>query len=356
MTQFYLDPHRSKAHVIIVYRNFMAAENPQCHIGLGVGALHTVRVLRKHHVDARAYGVWTADHIQEHLRRHPETTHCVIEAPWVPLADTQRLLGEFPDVHFLVRSHSQIGFLQVEAGAITLLRELLLLQDGVLNLTVAANSHRLKNFVERTYSGACLYLPNLYDVERPGRKRDVCHEHRSLRIGSFGALRLLKNHTSAAAAALMIARARGCDLEFSVSIEREENGRGVLDALRAMFANVPWARLVEQPWMDWSQFRRVVETMDLCIQVSHTETFNFVTADAAAAGVPSVVSPMIEWPPAYWQVDPDAIEDMARVGSALLSSTEGADDGLRALEHYVRGATHRWLSYLDRQPGGLVQN
>src|SRR5262249_19648726 len=147
--------------------------------------------------------------LRKGLASYPNTTHCVLEAPWVPADAMQLLLAEFPEVHFLVRCHSQIGFLQVEAGAIRILPDLLILQERVKTRSVAANSHRLKHFVEKTYAGACLYLPNLYDIERVHRKRDTSHDHRSLRIGSFGALRLLKNHTTAAAAALMVARQRG---------------------------------------------------------------------------------------------------------------------------------------------------
>jgi glycosyltransferase involved in cell wall biosynthesis len=338
--------------VIIFYRNFMAAQEcpPQCHIGLGVNALHTVRVLRRQGVDAKTYGVWTANHIRARLRQHSDTTHACIEAPWVPTHEMAALLQEFPCVHFIVRSHSNIGFLQVEAGAIRILRELLIMQEGVLNLSIAANSHRLKRFLEKTYAGACLYLPNLYNLERVERKKDVAHGHRVVRIASFGALRLLKNHTTAAAAALMVAKQRGCDLEFHISVNREEHGKGIQHALRAMFEGLCWARLVENPWADWASFRRLVGHMDLCMQLSHTETFNIVTADSAAEGVPCVVTPAIEWAPDYWKVETDAVEDAARVASHLLSSTDGAEDGCAALERFITDGTTRWLEYLDGQP------
>jgi len=347
---FYLNPHRSRAHLLICYRNFKAAQTPQCHIGLGVNALHTVKVLRRHRIHASAFGVWTVDDVRKQLVRHPHTTHCVLEAPWIPTQAMLLLLADFPSVHFLVRCHSQIGFLQVEAGAIRILRDLLAVQEGVLNLSVAANSHRLKHFLEKTYAGACLYLPNLYDLERVHRKRDTCHDHRVLRIGSFGALRLLKNHTTAAAAALMVARQRGCDLEFWISVNREEHGKGLVHALRAMFEALAWAKLVEHAWEDWAMFRRTIAHMDACMQLSMTETFNITTADAVAEGVPCIVTPAIEWAPDYWQVDTDKVEDAARVAGQLLSSVDAADDGRAALGGFVRHGTELWLTYLDRQP------
>jgi hypothetical protein len=353
-TSFGLRPHRSRAHVLILYRSFHAATNPLCKVGLGVNALHSVKVLRRHRVDANAYAVWKYDDIRTRLLAHPETTHCVLEAPWVPVAKMEKLLADFPEVHFIVRSHSQIGFLQVEAGAITILRELLELQDLTLNLSVAANSERLKNFLDASYGGHCLYLPNLYDLERVRRRRSKPHEHRVLRASSFGALRLLKNHTTAAAAALMLARERDCDLEFHVNNDGEHWGTGILHSLRAMFAGLPWAKLVEVPWTDWSKFRRIAGHMDIGFQLSATETFNVTTADAVAEGVPCVVSPSVEWAPKHWQVDNDRVEDAARVGGHLLSSPRAAREGLEHLERFVGHATTTWLDFLDHAPSRVT--
>jgi hypothetical protein len=332
---------------LFVYRNFKAAENPQCHIGLGVNALHTIKVLRRAGIRADAVGAWTPDDVRARVRERPETTHVIIEAPWIEAAAMAKLAAEHPSIEWVVRSHSQIGFLQVEPGAIKLLRELLVLQESMLNLRVAANSEHLRRFFEKVYAAKCLYLPNLYDVERVERKRDVAHDHRKLRVASFGALRWLKNHTTAAAAALMVAKQRQCDLEFWISVNREENGRGILDALRNMFAGLPWAKLIEHPWSDWPDFRRVVAHMDVAFQLSHTETFNIVTADAVAEGVPCVVAPAIEWVPDYWKVDGDRVEDVARVAGHLLSSIDATDDGRAALTRFVRSASDAWRSYLS---------
>ena len=202
-------------NVLLLYRN-LAKFSAGSNIGLGVNALHTVRVLRRAGVTVEAASVAEPPDVKAALLARPGVTHCVLEAPWVSRDPMAELLHAFPKVHFLVRSHSQIGFLQVEPGAIQLLRELLTLQDNALNLTVATNSRTLKRFLQTPYGGHALYLPKLYNLERVARKRDTTHTSRTLRIGSFGALRLLKNHTSAAAAALMLAKKRGCDLEFWV--------------------------------------------------------------------------------------------------------------------------------------------
>jgi glycosyltransferase involved in cell wall biosynthesis len=259
-------------------------------------------------------------------------------------------MTQFPRVHFLVRIHSEVGFLQVEPGAITLLRDQMLLAEQHLNLSIAANSPRLVNFLRGAYHAPVLHLPNLYDLERVERRRPQRHDHRLLRIGSFGALRWLKNHTTAAAAALTIARERGCDLEFWMSVDREEHGKTVLQAVRNLFAGLPWARLHEAPWAPWAAFRRTVGAMDLTLQPSFTETFNIVTADSIAEGVPAVVSHAVEWVPTAWKTHPDDIHEMARVGAALLSHPGSAEEGLRALERYIESAIALWKSYLSDDP------
>jgi hypothetical protein len=348
---FYLDPSRSNVSVLILYRNFAAAKGRQySHVGLGVNGLQTAKVLRQNKIKTSVVGVWTVDDARKALAEQPFSTHCLIEAPWISAADTASLMSAYPHIHFIVRSHSQIGFLQVESGAITILRDLLTLQEGSLNLTVAANSLLLKSFIEKVYGSKCLYLPNLYDLERVTAKRGVAHDHRLLRVGSFGAMRLLKNHTTAAAAAMMTAKQRGCNLEFYVSTNRVEHGQGILDSLRAMFVGVPWAKLVESQWQDWSRFRTTVAHMDLCMQLSTTETFNIVTADACAEGVASVVTPVIDWAPKWWQVGTDSVDDAARVAGQLLSSPHAAEEGMVALRKFMGDATQTWLSYLDGQP------
>jgi len=329
-------------HLVIVYRNFMG---PQCHVGLGVNGLHSFKVLRQHGVQVDLYGVREAKDIVV----PPTATHVVIEAPWVGIMQLRHLIAAHPSVQFIVRAHSQISFLQVEPGAIHLIRQMIHLEDSSGNFALCANTRNLAEFIRKTYHAKCLYLPNLYNVERGHRHRRRTHDHRSLRIGSFGALRLLKNHTAAAAAALLLAERRRCDLEFWVSVNREENpgAKSILHAIKHMFADLPWAKVVENPWQPWSEFSRTVGHMDLCMQPSFTETFNLVTADAAAACVPSVVSESIDWVPRSWKANPDCAEDIARAGNALLNDPTSGEDGLAALEAFVAAGVAVWLAYLS---------
>ena len=162
--QHYLNPGRERAHLAIFYKNCFG---PQCHVGLGVNGLHTARVLRRAGVRTVLTGVRNAEEIRASLASMPPPSHVLLEAPWVPVKDTAALTHEFPDSHFIVRCHSQIGFLQVEPGAIRLMRELIRLEDGSLNFSLAANSAKVAAFLASGLRRA-LPLPPQPVRPRPG--------------------------------------------------------------------------------------------------------------------------------------------------------------------------------------------
>jgi hypothetical protein len=86
--------------------------------------------------------------------------------------------------------------------------------------------------------------------------------------------------------------------------------------------------------------------MHLLIQPSYTESFNMVTADGVAEGVPSVVSHAIDWAPSHWKASVDDVREIARVGRYLLSDPHGPADGLAALIRHNREGLESWKRYL----------
>lgn len=369
----YHDPSKAAAYVVIFFRDFgeygdydycgyeegyedsdeNTGSGKKCHRGLGINALMTAKVLRKNGIHCDLVPVNSVADVRKWLSTtKSQPTHAIFQALWVSSADMIQLCRDFDPTHFVVRCHSQIGFLQAEPSAIKTLRDLMFAQEMQLNLSVSSNTRRLHTFLQDSYKTKVLYLPNLYDLDRVKRKNDDSFDHRVLRIGSFGAHRVLKNHTTAAAAAMMMAQRHGSDLEFYINSGRAEGTKGdqVLQALQNMLGRVPWAKLVQVPWCEWSEFRQIVANMDLCLQVSFTETFNIVTADAVAEGVPSIVSDAIEWVPESWKADTDDAADIARRGAWLLWDTHGAEEGLAKLQKYCAEGVETWLGYLDSNP------
>jgi hypothetical protein len=152
---------------------------------------------------------------------------------------------------------------------------------------------------------------------------------------------------TAAGAAVQIASAMRADVELWMSSGRNEGAGSLTEAIRQMTAGLPHVKLVETGWQTWPQFRQTVRNMHLLLQPSYTETFNVVTADGIAEGVPSVVSEAIEWAPDYWKARVDDVDHIAQTGIRLLRDKSAPRKGLRALQRYNKVAMRAWSELLS---------
>jgi hypothetical protein len=87
--------------------------------------------------------------------------------------------------------------------------------------------------------------------------------------------------------------------------------------------------------------------MHLLLQPSYTESFNMVTADGVAEGVPSVVSHAIDWVPDHWKASMDDVLDIARVGRYLLTDPYAPQEGLDALKSHNTEGLKAWQAFLS---------
>jgi hypothetical protein len=330
--------------VILAYKNF-AANRAISHIGLGVTALNAAKTLRAAGIGAEVWPINSALELRGRLN-HAPVSHVVISAPWIPTVEVAQLCADFPDTQFAVVCHSNLGFLQADPNAMRLLREGLELRRTSWNFRMAANCRRLAAWVESAYRTPCLLLPNMYHLEGAAPKRELWSGG-TLRIGAFGATRALKNLMTAAGAALQIANAEGAELEFWISSGRNEGAGSVVEAVRQMLNGLPHVKLVENGWQTWPQFRQTVRHMHLLLQPSYTESFNVVTADGIAEGVPSVVSDAIDWAPRSWKAPVDDASAMALTGRRLLHSRWAAGKGMAALRTHDQIAMREWRGFLD---------
>jgi hypothetical protein len=320
--------------VVLAYKNFAANRNIS-HIGLGVAAINTAKVLRQHGIKTAVWPIINAEDLRRRLTATP-ADFVIISAPWIPSSELQALSNDFPDSEFTVTCHSNVGFLQADRNGVKLVRELMELEAGSHNIHLAGNSRRFCDWIRFAFGSPCAYLPNLYFLH----DEPLPHPHPfcggTLKIGIFGATRPLKNMMSASGAALEMARALRAPLELWVSGGRTEGGgEAVLGAVQEMLAGLPGVKLILNGWQNWPAFRRTVGSMHLLLQPSYTESFNMVTADGVAEGVASVVSSAIDWAPQDWKADVDDTLDIARVGRRLLHDPSAVRDGRRALVNYV---------------------
>src|ERR1700732_3476470 len=204
---------KQRARLIIAYKNF-GANRGLSHIGLGESAIQTARYLRAHGYIVEVWPILSATDLETKLdadrqlqavHRHVPISHVVISAPWIPTADLQKLVAVNFDIEFAVNSHSNIGFLQADPGALKLLREDSQLEQAFPNFHIAGISSRFVSWWGQTYQTSMYWLPNLYPIHPCKVPKKMWSPASLLRIGCFGAARSYKNVLTSAAAALEIA-------------------------------------------------------------------------------------------------------------------------------------------------------
>lgn len=239
-------------------------------------------------------------------------TDVLIEAFWVVPEKFDVLKKLHPKVHWIVRDHSKTSFLANEGMAFGWTLEYL-----ARGVEVACNSPQAVHDMQVVATSAWLpaklvtYLPNFYPTSRAFPMTSPIHG-RDAHIGCFGAIRPLKNQMTQAIAALEFAKRLKLKLFFHINGNRVEgNGSPILKNLRQLFAGVTGAQLVEHAWTDHDRFIATMRLMDISLQVSFSETFNIVTADAIVSAVPVVVSDQVPFLDKTSFADPDDTDDIA---------------------------------------------
>lgn len=336
--------------VLLCYKNFTKDCNVS-HIGLGVTAQYSAKTLTANGYFAQAMPIFgTADLgafiAEQESGKHP-VTHVLIMAQFIKTNDIALLSRKYPHIKFAVKCHSNIAFLQAEPPAINLIREAIDLETGTSNFFFASNNQRLCEALQHMYGRPITYLPNLYythgqePVERPLWKGGV------LKIGCFGSLRIYKNFSTAVAASIQLAMDMKVAAEIWINSGRTDGGGNVVyQTALAWTKNVPGITLKELHWASWTDFKRVLGQMNVCMQPSFTETFNNVSADAICEGTPSVVGPSIEWVPNAWKAEPDDSGDVSRTAMRLLLDPYAAREGYAALKKYVQLGLPFWQKFL----------
>ncbi len=336
-------------NLLLSYKNF-AANAHVSHIGLGVSALNTAKVLKRHGLSVNVLAINCVDDLDRYLTAHPAVTHVVISAAWIPVLDLGNVVIKHPEVEFAANVHSNVGFLQADANGVELLRRYVHLARELLNFRVGGNSLKFVDWLSEAYTVMGTFLPNLYDLDSTVMQNKPLYNGGTLRIGAFGASRPLKNFMTAAGACISIAKQLRVPVEFWMSGGRQEGGGSIQRAIEAMLRGQPLVTLKILNWAAWPEFLDFIETLHLMMQVSYTESFNMVTADGIARGVPSVVSEAIDWVPSRWISHMDDPLDVARAGRNLITDPHAVADGVNSLERHNQNGFHSWLDFLDVLP------
>lgn len=266
---------------------------------------------------------------------------CIIEALWVVPEKFDILMRLHPCVKWFCHIHSNIPFLACEGVAIEWLQGYHIRGVGIIT-----NSKEAQEAVSTAVGGGRVFFcPNTYTRRNQTPKGK--HQGRTLNIGCFGAIRPMKNHLIQAIAALQFAREQGKYLRFHVNGWRIESGTECLRNLQALFSQGD-AELVLHPWLEPADFRHFLHRrIDLGMQVSLSETFNVVTADYVAAGLPVVVSPEISWVTRWNQAPCDSASAIAETMGRVWGNRALTCWNQRLLRKYSGDAAKRWISFLS---------
>lgn len=289
-------------------------------------------------------------------------SHVFIEGFWVIPEKFDVLIPLHKNVKWIVRCHSEMPFLAQEGVALGWTFGYL--KRGV---SVSGNSPRINREI-RIIAASGLgikheqlekqipLLTNYYPVKDDVLRPKFHPIDGVINVGCFGAIRPMKNHLNQAIAAIDYADRRGLKLRFHINTGRVEmNGNNALKNLKSLFDNLPKHELVEHAWASHVEFLKTIKSMDICLQVSFTETFNIVTADAVVQGVPIVVSDEITWAHRPF-ADPVSTDNITEIMEIVLANRhhliEKNRDGLR---EYSRRSVKRWVNYLNGEHSGGFQ-
>jgi glycosyltransferase involved in cell wall biosynthesis len=302
-------------------------------------------------------------------------THVFIEGLWVVPEKFEVLMPLHRDVTWVIRVHSEIPFLAQEGNAMNWIFEYM--KRGV---HVSCNSDRVNNTL-RSLVGDLLdlnrdrldrqmpLLPNYYPIDsqsfvqaiakmlekmirrgRGGRPDPSFQPKTHFDIGCFGAIRPLKNQLIQAIAAVEFAKRNRVGLRFHINTGRfEQNGSNQYKNIKALFDQLgPNFELIEHPWMTHDDFKKLLrDEIDIAMQVSLSETFNIVTADAISVGTPTVVSPELSWCSTLTFAEPTNIESIVETLDRVWRNRDRvAAFSHKQLERYSDMAERRWIQYL----------
>jgi hypothetical protein len=320
--------------ILFIVKKFQAYGSSQASTGLWTSAGFVVDMLNMEGHHAKLVEAIDGNCIDRLVTENPADL-VILEAIWITPEKMQELRRLHPRQRFVVRVHSEIPFLANEGNSIAWLKAY-----AALGVTIAFNSAQARSDFD--VIGASEFLPNYYPLQKI---RIVAGRHSGLDIGCFGAIRPMKNQLIQALAAIRFADAEGSKLRFHMNASRvEQGGDSVLKAICAVFEGTAH-ELVLHPWLEHGEFIDLIRTMDYCLQVSLSESFNIVSADAVSLGVPLIGSTAISWLPRRSRA---AVDSSAAIAEKLrLADATTVHMNHDALESYVAESIETWNDFID---------
>jgi hypothetical protein len=313
--------------------------------GLINSANHIARYLESKHHKCKVVQVVDANSIDKEVHEYkPDIV--VIEALWVTAPKLIEIMSltRYHHIKWVVRIHSDMGFLSTEGWGVKLINDYINLKRN--NLVISFNNIGFVRALSDALEYSFTYLPNVMTIEEP--EENFSEERPYIKIGCFGALRLLKNQCFQAVCAIMAANRLDKKLCFHITPNLAVQDDSVLKNLRELFENNEHELMVHN-WMPNNLFQSLVSKMDMGMQLSFTESFNIVTADFINNNKLIIVSDAIEWMPPSMRV---STTDYEEVVEKIIHTYKHRNDNLiksrqrRHLLQYNKRAEDTWDVFL----------
>jgi hypothetical protein len=321
--------NRQHRILFIVKKRSYEGEN-SIPVGVYYSALFLTNALAKDGVIAKTALIDSNDEISPIVNDF-KPTHVSIQALVVDPKKLSELCRLFPQVLWNVRLHSKVPFLATDRFAFEYINGYMNeIIPFLPNFQITTNNKKTSKDLSEVLKTNIPYLPNIYlpkampdlttaNYPLPKPKKD--EKNRDLiDIGCFGAPRTLKNHLHQAMSALRFAAEQDKVIHFHVNSPEAQSieQQNIVKNLRDLFATQKNHQLFEHDWVDHENFIALVRKMDLGMQVSLSETFNFVTADFVSSEIPIIVSPEVDWMPESFQANPFETADILKTMSIAL--------------------------------------
>lgn len=351
-----VNPSIDSARVVLATKNWSNIPGV-CSVGLSVTAANTMRVLRRVGVHVESWQLKDVPELYIRLEKEAFSprpiTHVITSAPsFLQPLHFIELAARYPETEFVQHNHTGTAYLSIDKFGIKNIRAVIDLEKDLHNVRVSFNNPRGARWAQESFAGTGLLLPNLYDTTTFVSPSPPRLNPDPIRIGSFGASRPWKNMLSAAEGAVQLARHLGIGLELYVNEGRDENqwgGKRMIESRKELFDGLPGCVIKGVTWRPWPEFRKIVRSIDLLISPSFDETFNVVTADGIAEGVPSVVTGALEWTPKNWHCEPWDPSSIVNTALGLLHHQNPTHEARQLLHKHVNHGTHLWVDYILHQ-------
>lgn len=204
------------------------------------------------------------------------------------------LAREFPAVRFISFCHSDIQTMPFERSAHnqTVLAELLTRAQAahaLPNYAIGVGRRQQATLLEAILDAECVCIPHPVSHRIATAARELSDGE--LGISLFGKHRVMKNIHAQAAAVAYFQHATGRDTVFYYNAPHGEADSGLLALLSATGLE---SRAVK--WLNVSEFLDFcTDHIDIGLQCSLSETFNYTALDQMAVGIPVICSPAIEY-------------------------------------------------------------